>query len=54
MGEDLFYNKLTVFIRSLGGFSSPTKGTDRGVVTKVYKPPQRTPDAIIKEKITKE
>ncbi|KAF2864438.1 multifunctional beta-oxidation protein-like protein [Piedraia hortae CBS 480.64] len=48
-GKDLFYNESTVFIRGSGGFGGPTKGSDRGAATRVYKPPKRAPDAVVEE-----
>lgn len=53
-GKDLFYNESTVFIRGSGGFGGPSKGADRGAATRVYKPPQRAPDAVIEEATTEE
>ncbi|PVI06258.1 peroxisomal multifunctional enzyme type 2 [Periconia macrospinosa] len=48
-GEDIFYNESTVFVRGSGGFGGPSKGSDRGAATKVHKPPQRAPDAVVEE-----
>ncbi|EON66117.1 peroxisomal hydratase-dehydrogenase-epimerase [Coniosporium apollinis CBS 100218] len=53
-GEDVFYNESTTFIRGSGGFGGPKKGTDRGAATRVHKPPQRNPDAVVEEKTTEE
>lgn len=53
-GKDLFYNESTVFIRGSGGFGGPSKGTDRGAATRVYKPPGRAPDAVVEEATTEE
>jgi multifunctional beta-oxidation protein len=53
-GKDLFYNESTVFIRGSGGFGGPSKGTDRGAATRVYKTPQRQPDSVVEEKTTEE
>jgi len=53
-GKDLFYNESTVFIRGTGGFGGPSKGTDRGAATRVYKTPQRQPDSVVEEKTTEE
>lgn len=53
-GNDVFYNESTVFIRGSGGFGGPSKGGDRGAATRVHKPPQRQPDAIVEEKTTEE
>lgn len=51
-GKDVFYNESTVFIRGSGGFGGNSKGTDRGAATRVYKPPQRKPDAVVEEATT--
>jgi len=48
-GKDVFYNESTVFIRGSGGFGGPSKGTDRGAATKVYKAPSRKPDTTVEE-----
>ncbi|KAK6433975.1 bifunctional hydroxyacyl-CoA dehydrogenase/enoyl-CoA hydratase fox2 [Oleoguttula sp. CCFEE 5521] len=53
-GKDLFYNESTVFIRGSGGFGGPSKGTDRGAATRVYKTPSRAPDSVVEEKTTEE
>jgi multifunctional beta-oxidation protein len=53
-GEDVFYNESTVFVRGSGGFGGPSKGADRGAATRAYKPPQRSPDAVVEEKTTDE
>ena len=53
-GEDIFYNESTVFIRGSGGFGGPSKGSDRGTASTVYKPPKRAPDAVVEEKTTEE
>jgi len=53
-GKELFYNESTVFIRGSGGFGGSTKGKDRGAATRVYKVPQRQPDAVVEEKTTEE
>ncbi|KAF2721485.1 putative peroxisomal multifunctional beta-oxidation protein [Polychaeton citri CBS 116435] len=53
-GKDLFYNENTVFVRGSGGFGGQTTGGDRGAATRVYKPPQRKPDAVVEEKTTEE
>lgn len=53
-GEDVFYNESTTFIRGSGGFGGPKKGTDRGAATRVHKPPQRNPDAVVEEKTSEE
>lgn len=52
--EDLFYNEMTAFIRGSGGFGGPKQGSDRGAATKAYKPPNRTPDAVVEEKTTED
>merc|ERR1711881_610845 len=48
-GKELFYNESTVFIRGSGGFGGAKKGGDRGAATRVYKPPQRKPDAVVEQ-----
>ncbi len=53
-GEDVFYNEMSAFIRGSGGFGGPSKGTDRGAATAVYKPPQRDPDVVVEEKTSEE
>lgn len=53
-GEDLFYNEMTAFIRGSGGFGGPTKGSNRGAATTIYKPPNRAPDAVVEEKTTED
>ncbi|KAK8210193.1 bifunctional hydroxyacyl-CoA dehydrogenase/enoyl-CoA hydratase fox2 [Zalaria obscura] len=53
-GKDVFYNESTVFIRGSGGFGGPAKGSDRGAATRVYKMPQRAPDAVVEEATTAE
>lgn len=53
-GKDLFYNESTVFIRGSGGFGGPSKGTDRGAATRVYKAPSRAPDTVVEEKTTED
>jgi len=53
-GRDVFYNESTVFIRGSGGFGGPSKGTDRGPATRVYKAPSRAPDAVVEEATTEE
>ncbi|KAF2125212.1 multifunctional beta-oxidation protein-like protein [Dothidotthia symphoricarpi CBS 119687] len=53
-GEEIFYNEATVFIRGAGNFGGQKKGADRGASTRVHKPPQRAPDAVIEEKTTEE
>lgn len=53
-GKEVFYNESTTFIRGSGGFGGPAKGTDRGAATRVYKPPQRAPDAVVEEATTEE
>lgn len=53
-GKELFYNESTVFIRGSGGFGGPAKGGDRGAATRVHKPPQRKPNAVVEEATTEE
>ncbi|KAL1301992.1 hypothetical protein AAFC00_002446 [Neodothiora populina] len=53
-GKDVFYNESTVFIRGSGGFGGPSKGSDRGPATRIYKAPSRKPDAIVEEQTTEE
>ena len=53
-GKDVFYNESTAFIRKSGGFGGASKGTDRGPATKVYKPPQRKPDAVVEEQTSED
>lgn len=48
-GKDVFYNESTVFVRGAGGFGGSSKGADRGAASRAYKPPQRAPDATVKE-----
>ncbi|THZ02967.1 multifunctional beta-oxidation protein-like protein [Aureobasidium pullulans] len=53
-GKELFYNESTVFIRGSGGFGGPKKGTDRGAATRIYKAPERKPDAVVEEKTSED
>ena len=53
-GQDIFYNEMSAFIRGSGGFGGPSKGSNRGAATAVYKPPQRQPDAVVEEATTDE
>lgn len=53
-GEEIFYNESTVFIRGSGNFGGQKKGADRGASTRVHKPPQRAPDAVVEEKTSEE
>ncbi|KAL9104955.1 MAG: hypothetical protein Q9163_000127 [Psora crenata] len=53
-GEDVFYNESSAFIRGSGGFSGPSKGTNRGAATAVHQPPRRQPDAVVEEATTAE
>lgn len=53
-GKDVFYNESTAFIRGSGGFGGNSKGVDRGAASKVFKPPQRKPDAVVEEKTSEE
>ncbi|KAI8388034.1 uncharacterized protein BYT42DRAFT_543407 [Radiomyces spectabilis] len=49
-GEVVFENEYTLFIRGSGGFGGPKKGADRGAATAANTPPNRKPDAVVKEK----
>ncbi|KAG2188495.1 hypothetical protein INT44_001249 [Umbelopsis vinacea] len=49
-GEVLFENEFTLFIRGIGGFGGPKKGSDRGAATAANAPPNRKPDAVVTEK----
>ena len=53
-GKDIFYNEGTVFIRGSGGFGGASKGADRGAASRVHKPPQRKPDAVVEEKTSED
>ena len=44
-GEEVFYNKFSMFIRGVGGF-----GGDRGPKPPSYNPPDRAPDVVHQEK----
>jgi hypothetical protein len=44
-GEEVFYNRFSMFIRGVGGF-----GGDRGPKPPSYNPPDRAPDAVQQEK----
>jgi len=46
-GNELVYNELTTFVRGAGGW-----GGDRGPVTEINVAPERTPDAVVTEKIS--
>ncbi|GAM88247.1 hypothetical protein ANO11243_062800 [Dothideomycetidae sp. 11243] len=53
-GKEIFYNESTIFVRGSGGFGGAKKGGDRGAATRVYKVPQRKPDAVVEETTTEE
>lgn len=53
-GEVLFENEFTLFIRGLGGFGGPKKGSDRGAATATNAPPNRKPDAVVQEKTSED
>ena len=53
-GEEIFYNQETVFVRGSGGFGGQNKSTDTSPASRVFKAPQRKPDAVETEKTTEE
>jgi multifunctional beta-oxidation protein len=52
-GDVVAENQFTFFIRGLGGFGG-NKESDRGAATASNDPPQRAPDAIVREKTTED
>ncbi|RUS35130.1 Fox2 protein [Jimgerdemannia flammicorona] len=49
-GDVLFDNEFTLFIRGIGGFGGKKTGEDRGAATATNNPPNRPPDAVVREK----
>lgn len=53
-GDVLFENEFTLFIRGIGGFGGKKSGEDRGAATASNNPPNRPPDAIVREKTSED
>ena len=53
-GEEIFYNQETVFVRGSGGFGGQNKSTDTSPASRVFKAPERKPDAVETEATTEE
>jgi acyl dehydratase len=53
-GREICYNEWTSFIMKVPGNGAATKAEDRGVMSQIYPPPDRKPDAVVEFKTSPE